>query len=114
MVAIQSVLLWDRVGVGGRRRLRGREVRIGPWVRHSSVVASSLVFIGLGVAFVAFQGSSALSGLYAELGAADLAISLESGVSTLIRGHGLIVTLAVVVVVGAAVGAALRSRRRGR
>ncbi|MCI0346644.1 MAG: cytochrome c biogenesis protein CcdA [Chloroflexi bacterium] len=107
-------LLWDRVGLRGRRRLRGREVRIGPWARHSSVVASSLVFVALGVAFIAFQGSSALSGLYADLGAADLAVSLESGAAALIRGNGPIVTLAIAVVAAAAVGAALRSRRRGR
>jgi cytochrome c biogenesis protein CcdA len=107
-------LLWDRVGTRGRQRLRGGEVRLGPWARHSSVVASSLVFVGLGIAFIAFQGSSALSGLYADLGAADLAVSLEAGVAALIRANGLIVTVAVVAVVAVAMGAALRARRRER
>lgn len=104
-------LLWDRVGTSGRRRLRGREIRLGPWVRHPSVVASSLVFVGLGIAFIVFQGSSALSGVYAALGAAELTISLEAGVGALIRGNGVIATLALVVVIGLAVRVAVGGRR---
>lgn len=105
-------LLWDRLGTRGRQRLRGREIRLGPWVRHSSVVASSLVFIGLGIAFIAFQGSSALSGLYADLGTAELAISLEAGIAAIIRGNGLVVTFAIVAVAVLIVRAALGARRR--
>ena len=103
-------LLWDRIGTGSRTRLRGREIRVGPWVRHSSIVVSSLIFIGLGIAFVVFQGSSALSGLYASLGAADLALSLESEIAAFIRGNGLIVTIAIVAV-GALVVRAAFTRR---
>lgn len=73
-------LVWDRLGAAGRGRLRGREVRIGPIRRHSSVVVSSVLFIGLGTAFIAFQGSNALGGLYQSLGAADLSLAIESGV----------------------------------
>jgi len=105
-------LLWDRLGAGDRQRLRGRQLRIGPWVRHSSIVLSSLVFVGLGVAFIVFQGSSALSGLYADLGAADLAISLEAGIAGLIRGNGLVVTVAIVAAVVLVARAALGARRR--
>ncbi len=105
-------LLWDRLGTGGRRVLRGREIRLGPWVRHSSVLASSLVFVGLGIAFIAFQGSSALSGAYADLGAADLAISLEAGVAAIIRGNGFVVTFAIVAVAVLVARAALGARRR--
>jgi cytochrome c biogenesis protein CcdA len=103
---------WDRLGTGGRQRVRGREIRLGPWARHSSVVASSLVFIGLGIAFIAFQGSSALSGLYAAVGAADLAITMESSVSALIRGNGGIVTIAVIAALVVALAAALGHARR--
>ncbi|MBF6605670.1 MAG: cytochrome c biogenesis protein CcdA [Chloroflexi bacterium] len=76
-------LAWDRLGASGRGRLRGRELQLGPIRRHSSVVISSLLFIGLGAAFIVFQGSNALGGLYAALGAADLALSIESGVRDL-------------------------------
>lgn len=105
-------LAWDRLGGRGRQRLRGHDVRLGPWERHSSIVVSSLVFIGLGIAFIVFQGSSALSGLYADLGAADLAISLETRIAALVRGNGLIVTIAIVAGAVLVARAALRARRR--
>lgn len=76
-------LVWDRLGVSGRGRLRGREIRVGPVTRHSSVVVSSFLFIGLGVAFIAFQGSNALGGLYQDLGAPELSLSIETAVRDL-------------------------------
>jgi cytochrome c biogenesis protein CcdA len=105
-------LLWDRVGTKGRQRLRGREIRLGPWVRHSSVVASSVVFVVLGIMFIVFQGSSGLSGLYASVGAADLAVSLEAGVGSLIRGHWAVTMLALGAAAGLALGAIIISRKR--
>ena len=107
-------LLWDRLGIGGRQRLRGREVRFGPLVRHSSVVVSALVFVGLGIAFIVFQGSSALSGVYASLGAADVAISLEAAVTALIRGNGLIAPVILVVALGWITVVVFRSRKRSQ
>ena len=76
-------LLWERIGSAGRGRLRGREVQIGPWTRHVSVVISSVLFIVLGIAFIAFQGGNALGGIYAALGASDLALTIESVVRAL-------------------------------
>jgi cytochrome c biogenesis protein CcdA len=105
-------LAWDRLGASGRGRLRGRELRIGRFRRHSSVVASSLLFIALGVAFIAFQGSNALSGLYQALGASDLALAVEDAVRDLAeRAPALLVAL-VGVPVGAAIILALRSLSR--
>lgn len=85
---------WDRVGPRARGRLRGREVRLGSVTRHTSVLVSSLVFIGLGVAFIVFQGSSAFGAFYAAIGAADLAVSLEADLATWIRGNAWVVVLA--------------------
>ncbi len=76
-------LAWDRLGASGRGRLRGCELRVGPLRRHSSVVVSSLLFITLGTAFIAFQGSNAFSGLYQSLGASDLALAVEGSVRDL-------------------------------
>jgi cytochrome c biogenesis protein CcdA len=73
-------LLWDRLGASGRGRLRGREVQLGPFRRHITVVVSSLLFIGLGIAFIAFQGGNALGGLYQALGATDVALAIEGSV----------------------------------
>ncbi len=76
-------VLWERISPAGRSRLRGREIQIGPWTRHVSIVASSALFIVLGIAFIVFQGGNALGGLYESLGAADLALMVESGVRKL-------------------------------
>ena len=100
-------LAWDRLGAADHGRLRGGELQLGPIRRHSSVVISSLLFIGLGAAFIAFQGSNALGGLYAALGAADLALSIESAVHDLAERTPLLLiaivglpTIAVVVFAG--------------
>ncbi|MES2209297.1 MAG: cytochrome c biogenesis CcdA family protein [Chloroflexota bacterium] len=104
-------LLWDRIGVGGRARLRGREIQVGPFRRHVTVVISSVLFMVLGAAFIAFQGGNALSGLYESLGAPDIALEIESGVRRLAAQSPLIlVALVVVPVIGLGVVAA-RSRR---
>jgi cytochrome c biogenesis protein CcdA len=76
-------LLWERLGAAGRGRLRGREIQIGPWTRHVTVVISSTLFIVLGIAFIMFQGGNALGGIYAALGAADLALAIETRVREL-------------------------------
>ena len=73
-------LIWDRLGVAGRQRLRGREVQLGPVRRHVTVVISSVLFIVLGLAFIVFQGGNGLSGFYASLGVADLALAVEIAV----------------------------------
>ena len=73
-------LAWKRIGPPTRGRLRGRELRVGPIARHSSVVISSAMFIALGTAFIAFQGSNALGGLYDAIGASDLAFAIEAAV----------------------------------
>ena len=106
-------LAWDRLGASGRGRLRGRELQIGPFRRHSSVVVSSLLFIGLGVAFIAFQGANALSGLYEALGASDLALSIESSVHDLAQRAPLMLVALVGLPVLAGIVLATRSIARG-
>jgi len=108
-------LVWNRLGASGRGRLRGREIHIGPIRRHSSVLISSVLFIGLGIAFIAFQGSNALGGLYADLGAADLSLSIEAGIRDLAERAPLVLVAAVAVPLGLAIvltGRTLRSRTR--
>ena len=109
-------LLWDRLGVSGRNRLRGRELQLGPIRRHSSVVISSFLFIGLGVAFIAFQGSNALGGLYQDLGASDLSLSIESAVHDLAERAPLVLVAAVAIplVVVLALAARAIGRRNKR
>ena len=109
---VLMALAWDRIGPTTRRRLRGREVRIGPIVRHSSVVISAAMFVVLGLAFIAFQGSNALGGLYAAVGASDLAFRLEAVIDSAAREAPLILTGVVVLLVATPL-LLWHARRRG-
>jgi cytochrome c biogenesis protein CcdA len=64
--------LWDRYQLGRRAWLRGRALRLGRFELHSTNLLAGLLFIGLGLGFIASQGGSVLSGLYADLGLAEL------------------------------------------
>jgi hypothetical protein len=50
---------------------------------HTTNLASGTMFILLGMAFIAYEGTSALSGLYEENGAVDLAYAAERWASSL-------------------------------
>ena len=70
-------LLWDRLDLGSRRFLRGREVSFGKLRLHTTNLLSGAMFILLGTLFIAYEGTSALSGLYESSGATDLAFAAE-------------------------------------
>ncbi|MFG3496257.1 cytochrome c biogenesis CcdA family protein [Streptomyces sp. NPDC047928] len=55
-------LLWDRFELGRRGWLRGRPLRFGPLKPHSTSLLSGLFFLVLGTLFLAFDGTTALSG----------------------------------------------------
>jgi hypothetical protein len=112
--ALEGALLWERLGTAGRGRLRGREIQIGPWTRHVSVVISSALFIVLGIAFIVFQGGNALGGVYAALGAPDLALAIETAVRDLATDSPLALAAIVTAPVVLILVLLLRSRRGGR
>ncbi|MFK0289225.1 cytochrome c biogenesis CcdA family protein [Streptomyces sp. NPDC090442] len=56
-------LLWDRFRLGTRGWLRGREFALGRLRLHTTSVVSGLFFIGIGVLFLTFNGTSALPGI---------------------------------------------------
>ncbi|MFB7635053.1 cytochrome c biogenesis CcdA family protein [Streptomyces sp. NPDC056149] len=56
-------LLWDRFRLGTRGWLRGREFALGRLRLHTTSVISGLFFIGIGVLFLTFNGTSALPGI---------------------------------------------------
>jgi cytochrome c biogenesis protein CcdA len=70
-------LLWDRLDLGHRRWLRGRELSLGRLRFHTTNLLSGLMFVAIGVMFIAFEGTSGLEGLYASGGATDFAFSAE-------------------------------------
>jgi cytochrome c biogenesis protein CcdA len=63
---------WDRYQLGRRAWLRGRPLRIGPFRVFSTNLVAGTLFILLGVSFIVFQGASALSIYYDDLGLGDL------------------------------------------
>lgn len=56
-------LLWERFDLGRRAWLRGRTLRAGRFELHSTSLLSGLFFIGLGVLFLMYDGTTALPGL---------------------------------------------------
>ena len=91
-------LLWDRLDLGHRRWLRGREVSLGRFRFHTTNLVSGLMFIVIGVLYIVFEGTSGLEGLYASGGATDLAFSVERWVSGVSERLPVSVTLAVLAV----------------
>src|ERR671916_283922 len=76
-------VLWDRFGLGHRPWLRGREVSVGPLRVHTTNLVSGLMFILLGMVFIAYEVTSVLSGLYEENGAVDVTYAAEQWVRSL-------------------------------
>jgi cytochrome c biogenesis protein CcdA len=70
-------LFWDRLDPRNSRWLRGQEISVGRLRLHSTNLVSGAMFILLGTLFIAFQGTSALSGLYESNGATDLAFAAQ-------------------------------------
>jgi hypothetical protein len=70
-------LLWDRLDLGRRRWLRGREIPLGSLRLHTTNLISGLMFVAIGVLFIVSEGTSGLEGIYASGGATDLAFSVE-------------------------------------
>jgi hypothetical protein len=75
-------LLWDRLDLGRRRWLRGREISVGALRLHTTNLLSGLMFVTIGVLFIVSEGTSGLEGLYASGGATDLAFSMERWAGT--------------------------------
>jgi hypothetical protein len=107
--------LWDRFDLGRRSWLRGRELPLGRLRLHTTNLISGTMFVLLGAVFIAYEGTSALSGLYEERGAVDLAYAAEGWASSLANSVPDVLVLAAVLVVAALalVAAVLRRRKVG-
>ena len=102
-------LLWDRLDLGHRRWLRGREVSIGGLRAHTTNLVSGLLFIAIGVSFIVYEGTSALEGVYAANGATDLAFTAQQRANDLSGNPLATGTLGVLALLG--VGYAILRRR---
>jgi cytochrome c biogenesis protein CcdA len=75
---------WDRLDLGRRRWLRGREVSLGKFRLHTTNLLSGFMFIILGVIFIAYEGTSSLASFYESNGATDLAFAAERWANDLV------------------------------
>ena len=91
-------LFWDRLNLGSRRWLRGREVALGKLRLHTTNLASGVMFVLLGVLFIAYEGTSALSSLYESNGATDLAFAAEQWANNVASRVPEVAILAVIIV----------------
>jgi len=103
--------LWDRYQLGRRAWLRGRPLRIGPFAVFSTNLIAGLLFILLGASFIAFQGTSALSVYYDDLGLGDFGFRAQLWVAETLAGVPDVVWLVAIALI---VGAVWLQRRRGR
>ena len=106
--------LWDRFELGRRPWLRGRELRIGPLRVHTTNLISGLMFVLLGVVFIAYEGTSALSGLYEENGAVDVAYNAEQWTRSFANSVPSTLALATVLAASLLLLAVAAYRRRRR
>jgi cytochrome c biogenesis protein CcdA len=106
-------LFWDRLDLGSRRWIRGREVALGKLRLHTTNLISGAMFVLLGVLFIAYEGTSALSGFYESNGATDLAFAAEQWTGSVARGIPTMAVLAVLAVLLAVLLLWGRLRRGG-
>ncbi len=107
-------VLWDRFDLGHRSWLRGRELSIGRLRLHTTNLISGIMFILLGAVFIAYQGTSALSGLYEENGALDLSYDAEAWANSLASSvpDALVLAVVLTAALGLALAAYMRRRRK--
>ncbi len=108
--------LWDLLDLGRRPFLRGRELSLGRLRLHTTNLFSGAMFILLGTVFIAYEGTSALSGLYEAYGAGDLAFNVERWVGSFARSvpDALVLAVALAAALTLAILAYKRHRREPR
>jgi cytochrome c biogenesis protein CcdA len=104
--------LWDRYQLGRQAWLRGRGLQFGRFEIHSTNLVAGLLFILLGVSFIAFQGSSALSIYYADLGLDELGFRAQLWVSEVLAPVPDLVWAAAILLTVGLVWLSRRSRAR--
>ncbi len=73
-------MAWDRLGLGGKKLIRGWGFEFGPIKIHSTNLFAGIMFIVLGVVFIALQGTNALAGTYESLGFTELSFQADEWV----------------------------------
>lgn len=70
-------LFWDKLGMGGKKVVRGFGVEIGPLSIHSTNLFAGLLFIVLGLSFIVLGGTNSLERYYTDLGFTELSFQAD-------------------------------------
>ena len=89
-----------------------REVSVGRLRMHTTNLVSGFMFIVLGAVFIAYEGTSALSGLYDAYGAVDIGFAAERWASSLARSIPDALVLAILLVAALALALVAYRRRK--
>jgi len=73
-------MAWDRLGLGSKKLIRGWGFEFGPIKIHSSNLFAGIMFIVLGIVFIALQGTNALAGTYESWGFTELSFQADEWV----------------------------------
>ncbi|MEV4435257.1 cytochrome c biogenesis CcdA family protein [Streptomyces sp. NPDC049555] len=89
-------LFWERFHLGRRAWLRGRELRLGRLRLHTTSLLSGLFFIGIGVLFLGWGGTTGLPGLVDDASESRLQ-ELASRAGGAVPDYALLAVVALVV-----------------
>lgn len=91
-------LLWDRLGISGRRWLRPRPLTIGTWSNSWQMIISGLISVGVGVLLLISDGTAGLGGVLTvedQFRAESAATEAASGIPDLIVAGAAALVLAI-------------------
>ena len=107
-------LVWGRLGGRSRQLVRGREVALGRLRLHTSALIAGVLFILVGVVFIATEGTAGLASLYGER-ATELSFQLNERIIAFTRAVPDLAVGMVAAFLAAALGwRVVRRRRRER
>ena len=91
-------LVWDRLGISGRRWLRPRPFTIGAWSNSWLMIVSGLISVGIGVLLLVSDGTAGLGGVLTvqdQFRAESAATEAAAGIPDLALGGAAALVLAV-------------------
>lgn len=103
-------LLWDRFNLGTNRWLRGREIRLGRVHLHSTSLISGLLFMGIGVLFLRYDGTAGITGVLGGSGLSEVDYKAQQWIQAIGSSFDVVVLL----VIGIGAAGLLAYRMSGR
>lgn len=107
--------LWDRLGASRRSWVRGRPLRLGPVRTHTTSVVAGVLFVGIGVLFLRYDGTAGITGVFGLGDTTDVELAAQAAITRWLGGVPVwAIALAVAVLAGAVAVRRTRASRDGR